>query len=189
MVENFTIKNLLTESECDEIIGYSTKNLNLTKALVGTEAIYNEKMRKSSVSITNYDSVFPFIKQRLLKQLPGYMNVKGHEINFDNQPYQFTKYEKGEYYNWHVDSIDDGYMAKRYCSIVIQLNNSYTGGELQMQKNEDDDIITFECGKGNLFVFLSNIRHRVNTVTGGTRYSLVSWFTLKPIENFKKTLI
>lgn len=188
MVENFTIKNLLTDKECDEIIEYSIKNLSLKKALVGTNVL-NEKIRKSSASMTNYDLVFPYIKEKLLKQIVNNIHVKGHEINFDNQPYQFTKYEKGEYYNWHVDSTEEGYMSKRYCSIVIQLNNSYTGGELQMQKNEDDDIITFESGKGNLFVFLSNIRHRVANVTDGTRYSLVSWFTLKPIENFKKTLI
>jgi hypothetical protein len=31
--------------------------------------------------------------------------------------------------------------------------------------------------------------HRVAPVETGVRYSLVSWFKLKPVENYKKTLI
>jgi hypothetical protein len=54
---------------------------------------------------------------------------------------------------------------------------------------KDETKIQFEKGTGNLFVFLSSITHRVNEIVGGTRYSLVSWFTLKPTKDFKKTLI
>jgi PKHD-type hydroxylase len=187
MVEYFTVKNFFTEQECDEIANHSIENLKLERGLIGLEARYDEKMRKSSVSMTSYDSTFPYIKNKLFNTISNNIKIKGYEISFENQPYQFTKYETGEYYNWHIDSFETGYMASRYCSIVVQLNDSYTGGDLQMQK--DEDIITFERGKGNLFVFLSSILHRVTTVTDGTRYSLVNWFTLKPVKDFKKTLI
>ena len=72
--------------------------------------------------------------------------------------------------------------------MVIQLNDEYTGGELQI-KNKDDNEITLEEGMGNLFIFYSKLIHRVKPVISGTRYSLVNWFRLTPIENFKKTLI
>lgn len=188
MVEYFTIKKLLTDFECDSIIEYSLKNLDLKKGKVGNDNI-DEKIRKSDISFTNYDLEFPFLKEKLLNEISNKIVVKGYEINFENQPYQFTRYETGEFYGWHTDASYRGPYSNRYCSVVIQLNNEYNGGDLQMQKNTDDDIITFEKGKGNLFVFLSNIRHRVTEVESGTRYSVVSWFTLKPIQNFKKTLI
>lgn len=190
MIQHFTIKNFLTEKECNDIIEYSSKNLSLSKGLVGSNKI-NESIRKSSVSFTNYDEIFPFIKHKLLNEIPKKIKVKGYEINFENQPYQFTTYNIGEYYHWHKDSGQSDLAADRYCSVVIQLNNEYEGGNLEMEfeKDQNFEITKFEKGKGNLFVFLSNIRHRVTEVTNGTRYSLVSWFKMKPIENFKKTLI
>lgn len=191
MIEYLTLKNFLTEEQCDEILKYSLKNLKFKKALVGDKNEINTNIRKSSVSFTNYDSTFPYIKKKLTEKLKEIIKIKGYEINFENLNYQFTKYEKGQYYNWHVDSSTNNEFKSRYCSVVIQLNDFYDGGELQMIKpNEDnEEIITFEKGKGNLFVFLSRIRHRVSEVTNGTRYSLVTWFELKPISNFKKTLL
>lgn len=186
MIEYFTTKKLLTSTECDSIVEYSLKNLNLKKGLLGNNKI-DEAVRKSDISFTNYDLQFPFLKTKLLNEISNKIVVKGYDINFENQPYQFTRYDVDEFYNWHTDSGSEGLYAERYCSIVVQLNDSYKGGDLQMQKGED--IITFERGKGNLFVFLSTILHRVTPVTDGTRYSLVNWFALKPIQNFKKTLI
>jgi predicted 2-oxoglutarate/Fe(II)-dependent dioxygenase YbiX len=186
MIEYFTIKNFLSEHQCNEIIKFSLENLKLRDGLVGSE-IYDERIRKSSISFTNYDTVFPYIKENLLKEIVEKIKIKGYEINFENQPYQFTRYNKGEFYNWHTDSANNGYSADRYCSIVIQLNNDYEGGDLEMMK--DETKIQFEKGTGNLFVFLSSITHRVNEIVDGTRYSLVSWFTLKPTKDFKKTLI
>ena len=70
----------------------------------------------------------------------------------------------------------------------IQLNDEYEGGELQI-KDKDNNEITLDKGLGNLFLFYSHIEHRVMPILDGTRYSLVNWFKLAPIENFKKTLI
>jgi len=188
MIEHFTTKKLLTDSECNSIIEYSLKNLNLKPGLIGNDAL-DEKNRKSDVSFTNYDLEFPFLKTKLLNEISNKIIVKGYDINFENQPFQFTRYSVGEFYNWHTDSSFSGPHSDRYCSVVIQLNDTYSGGDLQMRKTPNNELITFENGKGNLFVFLSNILHRVTEVTNGTRYSLVSWFTLKPNQSFKKTLI
>ena len=191
MIEYLTIKNFLSEDECNEILNYSLKSLKLHNAVVGSSNQLNEDLRKSSISFTNYDDVFPNIKLKLLNKLSELIKIKGYKIIFSNNVYQFTKYEKGQYYEWHVDARDGGTFESRYCSVVIQLNDSYKGGDLQMiQMNGDsEEIITFEKGKGNLFVFLSRIMHRVNEVTEGTRYSLVCWFELQEDKNAKKTLI
>lgn len=191
-MEYFTVKNFLTEDECDEILLYSIQNLKLHNALVGTKNLLNNDLRKSSISFENYDNKFPYIKNKLLTELSKLTITKGYQINFETEAYQFTKYDTGQYYNWHIDDGNNGgNTSNRYCSIVIQLNDGYTGGDLQMKKlsNEGESIITFETGKGNLHVFLSNIIHRVSEITDGTRYSLVNWFKLKEVKDFKKTLI
>lgn len=183
----FTIKNFLSTEETKKLLNFSKKNFDLKPGTIDNNEL-NEKRRKSSITFINYDNIYPFLKERLIVQISEKIKLKGYEINFENQPFQFTQYKKGEHYNWHTDS-DLGINSKRYCSIVIQLNDKYTGGDLEMSLEDSDEIIKFENGIGNLFVFLSSILHRVTPITTGTRYSLVSWFSVKPIENYKKTLI
>ncbi len=188
MINYFTIKEFLSIDECNKILNFSLKNLDLKPGKIMNDVI-DENYRKSSISFANYDNIFPFLKSRLVEKISEKIKLKGYEINFDGAPFQFTEYKVGEYYNWHTDSSPEGEYAKRYCSIVIQLNTDYTGGDLQMKIDEIEGITTFENGIGNLFVFLSDINHRVSPVESGIRYSLVSWFNLKPINNYKKTLI
>ena len=92
----------------------------------------------------------------------------------------------GGHFNWHRDSAETGIYANRFCSIVIILNNEYTGGELEIntELNGDESIITLDNSIGNLHVFLSQVLHRVKPIEAGVRYSLVSWFSVKPINNF-----
>ena len=190
MIKYFTTHNFLSNDECDKILNFSLKQLRLQTATVGNSEV-NEKKRKSSVSFYDYNNAFPFLKEKLLTEVTNKIKLKGYYVNFENTLIQFTEYKEGEYYNWHTDSADFGQFKDRYCSIVIQLNDEYTGGELEMiDKNDDaETTITFEKGKGNLFVFLSNMSHRVTEVTTGNRYSLVGWFSVKPENNYKKTLI
>ena len=72
--------------------------------------------------------------------------------------------------------------------MVIQLNDEYTDGVLEV-KISDDETIVVEKGVGNLIIFLSELRHRVIPVATGTRYTLVNWISIKPKENYKKTLL
>lgn len=192
-MEYFTIKNLFSKEECDSIIKYSIDNLKLENALVNIKNKSEQKadIRKSSIVFIDVNDTFSFVKKRILEQIPNYIKVKGYNIDFENNFYQFTEYKKGEYYEWHTDSTKEGKYSERYCSVVIQLNDEYDGGDLELKNiiNGNENIIKFEKGAGNLFVFLSSILHRVNSVKSGTRYSLVNWFSLTPNTNFKKTLL
>jgi predicted 2-oxoglutarate/Fe(II)-dependent dioxygenase YbiX len=73
--------------------------------------------------------------------------------------------------------------------MVIQLNDDYEGGDLQLKLENDNTQIQVEKGIGNLIIFLSNLEHRVTDITRGNRYTLVNWVGLKQINNFKKTLL
>jgi predicted 2-oxoglutarate/Fe(II)-dependent dioxygenase YbiX len=187
MFQYTTIKNLLTKKECDEILNFSLLNLELVKGEVGIGELI-ENQRKSSVKFYNFYKTFPYLMDRIKNELENndVFNIKGFTIDLTSELIQFTEYKPGEFYGWHTD-IDEYQTNNRYCSMVIQLNNEYEGGKLQLKDNEN--VINMEPGKGNLFIFKSDILHQVNKVTKGKRYSLVSWMHLKPIPNFKKTLI
>jgi len=189
MIKYFTKKNFLSEEEANKILKFSIQNLILHPAKV-RDAKIDISSRKSSIGWINYDNIFPFLKRKLLEEISEKIKLKGYQINFDNSTFQFTEYKEGEYYNWHTDSSPD-FNTERYCSVVIQLNDEYIGGglELIIPDSKPVEIFQFENGVGNLFVFLSSIQHRVMPVESGVRYSLVNWFKLKPTDDYKKTII
>ena len=180
-----TIKNFLSEEECNSILNFSLENLSISKAFVGKHN-YDESIRNSEVGFYKYESEFPYLRDKILTEIHKNVEIKGYNIEF-TEPFQFTKYGQNQFYNWHKDADSELDSYNRYCSIVIQLNNEYEGGELELlEKNE---IIQLEKNKGNLFIFLSSTTHRVKPVTEGTRYSLVNWFGIEKIDGYKKTLI
>ncbi len=178
----FTIDNFLSKEECTDILTKYKKELELKPAEISGKNVSD--VRKSSVAfIDNIQSV----DEKLKIQLKKLIQIKGFEVT-GLGPYQFTEYKSGEYYNWHTDSDNDEF-KHRFCSIVIQLNDEYEGGYLQLKDESGDNTIQLDKGVGRMYIFYSNIRHRVMPVTSGVRYSLVNWISLKEIENFKKTLI
>ena len=103
------------------------------------------------------------------------------------EPYQISKYEIGEFYSWHLDSLGTQgtkYIDKtkphldgktRKISMSLTLNDDFEGG----------DLVIWQQGKvkqekGSLIFFPSFLPHQVTPVTKGTRYSLVMWFLGKP---------
>ncbi len=177
-----TIKNFLTNNECFYILEKFKSELELEPAQITGGNTH--KVRKSSVAfINNIES----IDKKLQDVLKNLIPVKGYEVTGVG-PYQFTEYKVGEFYDWHIDS-DNGINKDRYCSISLQLNDDYDNGYLELMGNDGKTVHQCEHGIGTLFIFYSNIRHRVVPVTRGTRYSLVNWISLKKLENYKKTLI
>ena len=115
--------------------------------------------------------------------------------NFDwdfSESCQFTKYTKGQFYDWHCDSWDRPYDKPnttshgkiRKLSVTVSLSDEeeYKGGELEFDfRNLDPDKKRniYKCKeilpKGSLVVFPSFVWHRVCPVKKGSRYSLVIW--------------
>jgi predicted 2-oxoglutarate/Fe(II)-dependent dioxygenase YbiX len=179
-----TIESFLSKEECDDILN-KFLNVDLEVAKVGGVASLDSpiKVRDSKVVVTQ----LPHYKKKLETVLRNEIKIKGFELD-EIENFQFTKYELNGHFDWHVDSGDYGHYAKRFCSIVIQLNNEYDGGEL-LYKDHNDNVVEFKKGVGNLFVFNSSTLHKVNPIIGGERYSLVAWISLKETSNFKKTLL
>tara|TARA_R110000803_G_scaffold48481_1_gene100713 strand:- start:173 stop:817 length:645 start_codon:yes stop_codon:yes gene_type:complete len=103
---------------------------------------------------------------------------------------QFTKYSKGDFYDWHSDSWRMPYESKgfekgkiRKLSVTVCLSdpNEFEGGDLQFDYRDQHPkkpkpIHTVnDIKKGSIIVFPSWVWHRVTPVTKGIRNSLVIW--------------
>jgi PKHD-type hydroxylase len=104
---------------------------------------------------------------------------------------QYTTYESGQFYSWHVDQHSEPYsdgMFKgmtRKLSITIQLTepDDYDGGDFEIRDYCDYDSVQTIKGlrpRGSLLVFPSFLMHRVTPVTRGVRRSLVCWIVGPP---------
>lgn len=72
----------------------------------------------------------------------------------------------------------------RKLSLTINLSNprSYEGGDFEIQRDDDIEVVTEGRGQGNMILFPSFLPHRVTPVTRGTRYSLVIWLLGRPFR-------
>lgn len=177
-----TVTNFLTPIECVDIINKFSK-LELKTGQIGSDLKGEDlkRVRDSEILFVEIE----WLRDKLDSFLRNEVKVKGYELD-SIEKFQFTKYGVGGHYDWHTDAGMN--FKQRFCSVVIQLNNEYTSGEL-MYKDINDKIVTFEPGVGNMFIFNSNIEHKVNHINTGVRYSLVTWIKLREIKEFKKTLL
>lgn len=167
------IKKFLSKEECDSILKFSLDNLELKKAYTFNRK--DDTIRNSDVSFYSYNEKFNWLVDRIDTVINNLIKIPGFDIDTIDT-LQFTKYEVGQYYNWHTDIDSNTEKVNRAYSVVIQLSDNYDGGLLQY---EQKGIKTFTKGIGNLFIFPSSIKHRVTPVENGIRYSLVGWFGIK----------
>ena len=99
------------------------------------------------------------------------------------EPLQYTVYNEGGKYDWHMDTHEYGYdgdlKGLRKLSMTMYLNDDYTGGKLQIEKGgplHNERFLTFKPEKRSMIFFPSITWHRVMPVTSGIRKSLVVWF-------------
>jgi PKHD-type hydroxylase len=97
---------------------------------------------------------------------------------------QVTKYSKiGHHYKWHPDTNRgdgdlDGSDLDRIISLVFCLSHqkNYSGGQLQLKKENPKGVVTFKLDYGDFVVFPSRLWHRVTPLESGERMTLVGWY-------------
>ncbi len=184
MIGNIDIfENFLAPEECDSILNKCKEELILSDAEVYNNNLHAKTNRKSSVG---WISDLGFLNERLTKKLRETFNINGMEVS-GHGPFQFTEYKEGEYFDWHVDSTDTIY-RDRFTSIVIQLNDAYEGGVLEI-KNLKRELVPIQNKIGTLYIFNSRLLHRVTPIVKGIRYSLVNWVSLVKTNLTKQNLL
>jgi len=107
-----------------------------------------------------------------------------HHFHYDlydwNDKIQYTVYNEGDHYRWHVDSakssIHQNFDVYRKLSISLCLTTDYEGGEFQLHHEPPRSIGRYKMKCGDVIIFSSDTPHRVRPVRSGQRISLVGWF-------------
>ena len=169
---------------CSAIIAEGTSRVErITPAVVGygPDARVDETIRKSKTCFFDSTSWVAGITSHYMRMANE--AAWRYDIIGPQNP-QFTIYDKDEFYDYHEDQStlpsytprDDDVTGvyQRKLSLVINLSDvgDYYGGEFQFEDGFEPDIQR----QGSIMVFPSFLRHRVQPVVTGRRYSLVNWF-------------
>ena len=197
----YYFKSAIPERICNDIVkyGHQLQDQLATIGAMGNSKKLSQKNLKDVKKKRNSNVVW-INDTWVYKEIQPYIH-KANELagwNFEwdwSESCQFTKYNKGQFYNWHCDSWDKPYFNQknpqdpsngkiRKLSVTVSLSdpNDYKGGELEFDfKNVDPDKKPNirKCKeilpKGSLVVFPSFVWHRVCPVKSGERNSLVIW--------------
>ena len=84
------------------------------------------------------------------------------------------KYSVNGKYKIHTDHFTT---TARHLSIIMNLNDDYEGGDLIFTDQKEKEIKRLKLGKGSVVFFPSNFMypHGIESITKGTRYSIVAW--------------
>ena len=172
----FTTPNVLTATECQQIIIYCTdkckpSTLGISKTKVGNAQDFRH-------------SVNTFLRPEDINQLPVIKKLTDCVVKFSSQyfkfpiryvePVQYAEYTEGMYYKPHIDcgatfECDRDISA----SVFLSPRNEYEGGNLSLMYptgwEEADEQ------QGSMVLFPSMLTHKVEKVKKGKRSSLVLW--------------
>ena len=182
---------------CDDIIKYGNQ-LKEKMAVTGDFGNVKEFSKKQINDLKKKrNSNIVWMNDRwIYKEIQPFVHSANANAgwNFDwdySESCQFTKYKKGQFYDWHSDAWPLPYNKPgqpdhnkiRKLSVTVSLSDpkDYSGGELEFDfRNGDKKISNIKkckeiLPKGSVVVFPSFVWHRVCPVKKGSRYSLVIW--------------
>ena len=180
------LPNFLTEEECDVLISLSKNRLVPSVVYNGNEDLYNTLDRKSDQTWLNDNEhhIVNSISDRIAK-LTG--------TNKNNQELlQLVNYTENGFFNPHYDSCNgskefckrmNAPLGPRYITLLIYLNDSYTGGETVFPKIGKS--VKPEKGKAVLFYnvtpdgdVIDESLHGGNPVLSGEKWIANKWIRL-----------
>ncbi len=171
-------------SGCTETIASATSrdNINFVSAVVVDpktgETYINSVRNTDSIGITTRaqdDTYFRELDSRC-KELVGHIvdsykilfNIS--ETIFDEEKYSLLRYSPGQYYHEHYDG---GTESARAISVLIYLNDNYSGGEIEFINFNEK--IKPKAGTVILFPSGYAYRHIAHSVKSGIKYVIVTW--------------
>lgn len=172
---------VLTPKECERLIKHAKRNYEANPAVVGHggKSRLDTNLRRSTVRWLDFaDLDLLWFFRRIERETLNANALFGLDLQHSSTEWQLTEYDGREEqkYDWHQDSSEQCKVPyERKLTLVMQLTppDQYEGGAFELR----GDAIPpgYFRNAGDLLFFRSNLWHRANEVTKGTRYSLVSW--------------
>ena len=170
------IKNVVSTEFIDKIItlaNYKAKgNLKVIGGL--DKNIRNVKGHHLTFNTPTDLFYWNYIKQEI-ERLYTYYKIKFPKISsYKINQIDLLKYSVGGKYEIHTDHYTT---TARHLSIIMNLNDSYEGGDLIFTDQKEKEIKRLKLGKGSIVFFPSNFLypHGIQPIMKGTRYSIVAW--------------
>ena len=170
------LKNIINPKFIEKIIPLidekSKEKLEVRKGV--DEDVRNVKGYGLSLNSPTNIFYWNFIKSEIEKIYSHYRNkfprMRSNKIN----QIDLLKYSKGGKYEIHTDSYST---SPRSLSVIMNLNNTYKGGDLIFSDQKNNEIKRLKLGKGSIVFFPSNFMYpdMIEPITKGTRYSIVAW--------------
>ncbi len=181
---------VLTPQQCDELIriGQTEPKIDATIGTDDKNKKVDNSYRKSNISWIPFAKAVPIYQ--VIRQ---WMEVTNNNcFGFDtvqlSEQAQYAEYDKGGFYNWHMDSnVEMSAMPTvRKISMTLLLNDpkDFEGGDLELFCGEtfDSKKNIMELKRGYAVFFASFLIHRVMPIIKGNRKSLVMWFGGTPLK-------
>jgi PKHD-type hydroxylase len=134
----------------------------------------NYIVRKSKIGWIMPDGNTDWIYQRLTTVIAD-ANDYRYQMDIDGlvDPIQFTRYQAGGLYDWHLDIGPTTQTRKLTLILNLDDPSDYKGGGTEIQTGNIPDALTKD--QGAVIVFPCYMLHRGAPVTEGTRNILVAW--------------
>jgi len=178
------LSKAFTEQEIEAIIEIGDKQIFMD-GRVGSavqEGVVNENIRTSKITwIEPQQQRNEWLFQKMC-EITSRINHDKYQFELDSLPsFQYTTYEDGGFYDWHIDSDNQFTYGPKFRKLSFSLllsdpETEFTGGEFQfIPSGNIKDIEIAKMSKGDIIAFPSFIPHRVTEVMTGKRKSLVFW--------------
>lgn len=180
----YTKSNFLREDHLQVMFNYF-KKLELKDASIVKDGGSVDKSIRSTkiLSIELHDPRWSvvhwcnFLHHKIGNELRSYaqsLDIKDLSIDLYNLDIGLLKYEKGDFYKYH---IDHGVTVPRTLSVIVLLNDDYEGGDLCFSDPSLKNEMTIKKEPNKIIIWPSTFLypHIVKEVTKGERYSLVAW--------------
>jgi len=170
------LNNLIDKSFCKDLIAYiDYKAKNKMSTVVGiNEDIRNVQGYTLGQNLISDQVHFKHIQSEITHVYSHY-KFKFPQISTSYlTQIDLLKYSPGGKYEMHTDYFP----TQRTLTVILNLNDEYEGGDfIFYQQNGKEEMKRIKCKTGTIIFFPSNFLfpHKVEAITKGIRYSVVSW--------------
>jgi PKHD-type hydroxylase len=177
MASHCGLMGAFTSEECDLIREYGDRQTfkdarvgdgNLDSDVRETDIVWIEPKEETAWMYRKLDGIIAKVNyDQFQMELAGW------------DGFQYSKYKPDGHYNWHTDVVQqpkDGLFRKLSVVLMLTEPDAYEGGDfLLCESGNNETPIRIRLGKGDMLVFYSHVAHKVESVTGGDRFTLVTW--------------
>ncbi len=170
------LKNIISSDFCKKVMSFIDKKakqkLNISTGLdINRRNVKGYYLNLETPTNTFY---WNYIKNEIERNYIHYKTKFNKMASSKINQMDLLKYDVGGKYEIHTDHYTD---SPRHLSIIINLNNNYEGGDLIFTDQRNKEIKRLKLSTGSIVFFPSNFMypHKIESITKGKRYSIVSW--------------